>query len=275
MTDKQLGGKMMSENTTNTEKIEESTVAEKAAAEETVKEEPEKKASAAKKSFINDNTIEIVVAVLLGVTALLTAWATWIGSLHGGNQATNYARSNIIASEGNSEYNAGMQLYLSDVMVWNTLMEYAFDSTIAEAEGDTEKVSLIEEKIDNYADENGSTILAEGIEWMDSNEDATSPFDMPGITDKYFENANQLLEESRQLLEQGKTDNSRGDTYNLVSVIYSVVLFMLGIVGIFKRIPNRAVVVIIALIALIAATVFMCTIPLPTGFDITSFFGAK
>ena len=56
-----------------------------------------------KKSKWNENTIEIMVAVLLGVTALLMAWASWIGSLHGGVQATNFTKSNNMASEGNSE----------------------------------------------------------------------------------------------------------------------------------------------------------------------------
>ena len=45
-----------------------------------------------KKKRSKDEILEIVVVVLLGLTALLTAWATWIGSLHGGNQATNYAK---------------------------------------------------------------------------------------------------------------------------------------------------------------------------------------
>ncbi|MCR4640504.1 MAG: hypothetical protein K5697_00560, partial [Lachnospiraceae bacterium] len=76
---------------------------------------------------MSENTVEVLVAVFLGITALLTAWASWIGSLHGGNQATNYTKSNNLASEGNSEYNAGMQMYLSDLMAWNTMMEYSFD----------------------------------------------------------------------------------------------------------------------------------------------------
>ena len=71
--------------------------------------------SVKKKSFWTENRIEIIVAILLGATALLTVWATWIGSLHGGNQSTNYTKSNNIAAEGNSEYNAGVQLYLSDM----------------------------------------------------------------------------------------------------------------------------------------------------------------
>lgn len=40
----------------------------------------------------------------------MTAWATWIGSLHGGNQATNYTKSNNVAAEGNSMYNEANNL---------------------------------------------------------------------------------------------------------------------------------------------------------------------
>ena len=68
-------------------------------------------------------------------------------------------------------------------------------------------------------------------------------------------------------------DNKNGDTYNLVTVIYSLVLFLLGIVGIFKNIPNRFAVFVVGVVLLIAATIFMFTIPMPTGFSIGSFFG--
>ena len=135
------------------EEVKAAETTEAAESSETVTEEPEKKAAAKKKKpFLNENSIEIMVAVLLGITALLTAWATWIGSLHGGNQATNYTRSNNLASEGNSEYNAGIQLYLSDLMAWNTITDYSFEGVIAESEGDDVKAKLIDEKIDKFAE---------------------------------------------------------------------------------------------------------------------------
>ena len=226
-----------------------------------------------KKPLFSENTVEVLVAVFLGITALLTAWATWIGSLHGGNQATNYTKSNNLASEGNSEYNAGMQLYLSDLMAWNTMMEYGFDKVVATANGNDVEAELIQEKLNNYIEQNASQILFDAFNQM--TDDMNSPFEVEGMTDNYFITANELLDESRELLEEGQRDNANGDAYNLVNVIYSVVLFMLGIVGVFKRIPNRAVVLFIAVIGLVIATVYMFTIPMPTGFDFGSFFAAK
>jgi len=226
-----------------------------------------------KKGFFSDSRVEILVAIFLGITALLTAWASWIGSLHGGNQATNYTKSNNIASEGNSEYNSAFQEYLSDQLTWNTMSEYSFDLDIANAKGDTIEAELIEEKIENYIQQNGSEILFDAWEKM-MKMNMSSPFEVEGMVDKYFENANALLAESQQLLEEGMQDNKNGDSFNLVNVIYSLVLFMLGIIGIFKKIPNRFVVLCIAVVCLILATIYMFTLPMPTGFSIGSFFGA-
>ncbi|MBR5091237.1 MAG: hypothetical protein IK093_17565 [Ruminiclostridium sp.] len=223
-----------------------------------------------KRKVFSENTVEVLVAVFLGITALLSAWASWIGSLHGGNQSTNYTKSNNLASEGNSEYNAGMQMYLSDLMAWNTMMEYSFDKILAESEGKYDEAALIQGKLETFAEQNCSPILL--VAFQEMTPDMNSPFEVEGVQAAYFVDAAELLEQSREILEEGQRDNANGDAYNLVNVIYSVVLFMLGIVGVFKKIPNRAVVLLIAVIGLTLTTIYMVTIPMPTGFEITSFF---
>ena len=225
-----------------------------------------------KKQFFTEKRLEAFVAIFLGITALLMAWGTWIGSLHGGNQATNYTKSNNLAAEGNSEYNSAAQIYLSDLMAWNSIVNFEFDIEIAKANGNTVQAQLIEEKLDKFIKDNCTEKLAEAIEWADKQSEDVSPFDKEGFVDSYFEDSNKLLAESQQLLEQGQKDNANGDAFGLVTVIYSVVLFLLGIVGIFKNIPNRKIVFIVSVIALIFATVYMFTLPMPTGFDFFSFF---
>lgn len=53
----------------------------------------------AKTAEQKEKTLEIIVAIFLGVTALLTSWASWVGSLHGGNQSTNYTVSNNLSQK--------------------------------------------------------------------------------------------------------------------------------------------------------------------------------
>lgn len=225
-----------------------------------------------KKSFINEDSLEMMVAILLGVTAVLIAWATWIGSLHGGNQATNYTKSNNLSAEGNSEYNEGIQLYMSDLMAWNSITGFEFDIEIANLNGRKAEARLLEEKLELFEQENCSDELIKAIEWANEQEEETSPFDSEELMNSYFESANEKLQQSEDLLEQGQKDNANGDAYGLVTVIYSVALFMLGIITVFKKFPNRRVVLIASAVAILLATIYMLTIPLPTGFNLLSFF---
>ena len=228
--------------------------------------------AAPKKGGISEQKLEVIIAVLLGITAILMAWAGWISSLHGGNQATNYTQSNNLSAMGNSMYNEAAQYYMQDMLLWNQIYDYAFDAEIANMKGETDEADMIYAKIETLMNDNCTDEFYDAIEWAwDQDWDAT-PFDKEGYVDSYFAEANAVLDEADALLEQGKTDNANGDAYGLVSVIYSLALFLLGIVGIFKKIPNRLVITIFAVVLIVLATIFMCTIPLPTGFDLMSYF---
>ena len=225
-----------------------------------------------KKSLITSKRVETIVAVLLGVTTLLSAWASWIGHLHGGLQSINFTQSNNESAHGTAASNVGMQAYLADYMTWNTLRDYNYELEVANADGDKEKAALIKEKIAKFKKQNvDGGILAEGIKWMEKNKE-DDPFKMPGMAEKYLEEGSKEFNKSQELLEEGKRDNTKGDSYMLVTVIYSLTLFLLGIVNTFKNMSNRIVVLAIAIAFLVFAVVYMCTIPLPTGFEKMNFF---
>ncbi|MDR3298017.1 MAG: hypothetical protein LBT19_01405 [Candidatus Nomurabacteria bacterium] len=232
-----------------------------------------------KKKMSRGALLELLVVILLGVTALLTAWASWVGSLHGGNQATNYTRSNNIASEGNSEYNAAVQSLTQDMMLYNEVNVLMIDQAFAENRGDKDELGKISWKIDELISANMSEELSVAFDWaMEQTEargESVSPFEKEGFVESYFETANALLAESEEILEQGKQDNKNGDTFGLVTVIYSMVLFLLGITGTFKNEKNKIAVLCISGAAFLIATIFMMTIPMPTGFSLSSFFGGN
>ncbi|MBQ3330191.1 MAG: hypothetical protein IJG87_03325 [Ruminococcus sp.] len=224
-----------------------------------------------RKTVFTAKRLETVVAILLGVTTLLSAWASWIGHLHGGIQSINFTKSNSMASQGTAEYNLGMQLYLADYMAWNTAKDYYYELEQAKIDGDQAKTDLINEKIKLFEEQNASEILSEGVTWMEENNE-DNPFKMPGMAEKYFETAQEDFDQSQELLEEGKRDNSKGDSYLLVTVIYSLTLFLLGIVNTFKDMKNKKVVLTIAIVFLVFGFIYMCTIPLPTGFENMNFF---
>lgn len=231
-------------------------------------------ADEAKKKRSRDEILEIIVVVLLGVTALLTAWATWIGSLHGGNQATNYTKSNNIAADGNSRWNQAAQELSEDMSLWNTISELRIEYSFAEEKGDAAEMERCEWKLDQIYNDSVSEELSKAIDWADKQEEYASPFEMEGFVDSYFSDAQAVLDEAQTVLEQGQADNAHGDAYGLVTVIYSIVLFLLGIAGSFKSTINKTVLVCISIAGMLISTIYMLTIPMPTGFSIMSYFGS-
>lgn len=95
----------------------------------------------------------------------MTAWASWIGSLHGGNQATNYATSNNLAAEGNSEYNAGMQKMMQDMLLWNEVSDLQVEIIFAQDKNDQATVDQIAYKLFFKLDDNLSEEMASVIGW--------------------------------------------------------------------------------------------------------------
>lgn len=241
---------------------------------------------AEKEKRSKEDILEIVIAIFLGITALATAWASWIGSLHGGNMSTNYTRSNNLAADGNARWNEASQSLMQDMQVWNTISDYQVEILYAADTGDEDKMNENAYKIlficaDNLTEEMAERIgydfgfdADQIIDWVLNDENSTtSPFGNEDFVESYYTDARELIAESEAVLKEGQDDNAKGDTFNLVTVIYSVVLFMLGIVGTFRRLPNRMLITGIAIVGFLFGTIFMFTIPLPTGFNFLGFFG--
>ena len=231
------------------------------------------------KGFFTETKVEVIVAIFLGVVAVLTAWATWCGSLHGGNQATNYTKSNNENAEANSMWNEASQNLMQDMLLWNDISDLQLDIMYAQSIDDDNAVELSAYKLyykclDNLSEDMAAKLgfdydeavdsepVDYVLEWIENEDAVNSPFD-DEFVDSYYYDAQALLDQAQETLEQGQTDNKNGDHFNLVVVIYSVILFLLGIVGIFKKIPNRVIIVAVAFVGFLATTIYMFTIPLP------------
>lgn len=220
-----------------------------------------------------ENRLEVVVVIFLGIAALLVAWATWIGSVHGGNMTDNFTKSNNVSDAGTTEYDAASQLLLRDMNTWDLIQDYLFEKGLAVFRHDADEAQMIQDKVDRLIS-NCPETLRSAIDWAYEQDEtgAVSPFMKEGMMESYFSKAQELMEESRELLEQGEQNSRNCDKYGLATVICALVLFLLGIVGIFKRLPNRRAVFWIAVVLLVFGIVYMCLIPLPTGFSFADYF---
>lgn len=222
----------------------------------------ESKTGAKDDSEHKSERIEIIVAILLGITAVATAWASWQGALHGSQQDQKYTIVNNLTAEANSLYNEGMQNLNQDMLVWNQLSGLQIDLEFAEDKGDAEEVEKIEYKIGQIMDDSVSEEYHNAITWAEEQEGFATPFDNKEYVDTYFEASWEKFDEAETTMKAGDANNTHGDNQGLVTVIYAVVLFLLGINSTFKQLKTKYVVLGISGVGFVIATVLMFTIPI-------------
>lgn len=156
---------------------------------ENVITEENQNSAPAKQKRSKEDILEIVIAVFLGITALATAWASWIGSLHGGNMSTNYTKSNNLAADGNARWNEASQSLMQDMQIWNMISDYEVEILYANETGDADQMYESAYKIQFICTDNLTAEMAELIgydfefdadqiiDWVINSElSTTSPF---------------------------------------------------------------------------------------------------
>ena len=204
---------------------------------------------------------ELFVAILLGLTAVLTAWASWQGSLYDGNQAQSYTEGNAKLADGNERWNEASQLISQDMQTWNQLSSLQVDLMYAQQYEDTDAAEAAQYKIDQIMYNNVSEEFAAAIDWANAQQDYASPFEMEGYIDSYYADAQAVMDEGYAMIDEGNQSNDLGDKQGLVTVIFAVVLFMLGIVSTFSNMRTKFVVTGISIAALIYGAIVMLGIP--------------
>ncbi len=221
-------------------------------------------------ALVNFNTL---VAIMLAVCALTTAWATWIGDLHGSDQDSNYAKAERLNTEANASYNLNAQLYVAAFSLWSHVYEVNAEVKSLESAGDSEGARAKREYMNSYIETNcpdyenfkGAVYAA-----LERGGTATPFEEYPQAS--FFTDSEKLAQEAAQAREDGNRCNLANDSYGLVSVLYSLCLFLFGMVGFYRqRIPRR-IVFAVGVAVFVAATAYMLSLPLPDGFDFANYF---
>ena len=110
-----------------------------------------------------NNRLELLAAIVLGIAALLTAFATFQAGKKGGEALQGYSQSSAQLSDANQFYNQGGQTSALDQSLF---VEYA----IATTEGNTDVADYLRGTLMRPE-------LSEAIDWFDANDDAETPFD--------------------------------------------------------------------------------------------------
>jgi len=213
------------------------------------------------KSVKFNKVFELVVAILLGITAVITAWSAWQGSLYDSTQAKYYTLGNATLADGNARWNEASQTLAQDMSTWNQISALQVDLDYAEYRGDTDGAEAAQYKLDmlmySVSDE-----LTEAIDWANAQENYATPFEKDGFIDTYYEDASSVMDEGYTQIEQGDEANNWADKLGLVSVILAVVLFMLGIVGVFQGKRTKLIIASVSVSALIFGVAIMLQVPI-------------
>jgi hypothetical protein len=220
--------------------------------------------------LFNSNKFETVIVILLGISAVVTAWASWQASLYGGQQATKYTQGTAAVSEGNSMYNEASSYLENDMQLYYEINSLYIDLTFAQEHENEDEIDRLEWKIDEIYANRVTDELSEAIDWADAEAEASdemvSPFDMEGFIDSYFEDALARIEEGQDTIEDGQSDNHLGDILNMSTVIFAVAMFLLGICNTFTRRKIQIVIAAVSLAAIVVGTGFMLTVPVISQF---------
>lgn len=201
---------------------------------------------------------ELVIAILLGLVSIATAYASFQAALYDSQMAGAYNVGNAEATEAESLYLEGNQQFLQDTQVFNQLSLLQVDI----ASGD----ALAQEKYDTLyfqgvSDEFGAAIDRAAAQTEADPDFFYSPLDDEDYQDFLFSPWSDKKADSVSTIAKGDEYNSRSDKLTLYTVLLSISLFLLGIAALVRQRRTQFVLVGTGLVISVVAVILTATIP--------------
>jgi hypothetical protein len=167
-----------------------------------------------------EKTRDIILAILMGVAAIATAFAAFRASLISDEVISNYNQGIRKVDEASQLWNEGNQFRAEDQAVFLEWMKAVQTDDIVFAD---------------YIQNNlMSADLLSGLEWWNEELDVSSPFveENPNYQLVQFDQARKLdVAVDKHFKDAAKADKD-SDYYEFVTVLLAVALFFLGIAGV-------------------------------------------
>lgn len=212
-------------------------------------------------SFLRKHT-EVILAILLGVVSIATAFASFQSSLYGGNQASAYTEGTNQSTEAESLYLEANQQFVQDSQLFDRLTDLQLDienpdpaiSEAAQIKYDTIYFQSVSEDFDK-------AIQAAAAQNEADPEFYYSPMDDEDYQAALFGPYAEKSDEAKATLEKGNEANTLGDKLTLVTVIMAVSLFLLGIAAVVASFRMKLLMGGVGLGIFVVSTVLMFQVP--------------
>ena len=170
----------------------------------------------------SDDRIQILIAILLGVAAILTAWFSLEAANVGDEVQKNYSTGIRTADEATTLYTIADSTATSDRILF---LEFAK----AKVTGDTDLAEYIRASL-------MSPDLVAAISWWEKQPDEAgynSPFvnENPKLSTKLIDSADEVDASARRSFSKAEESDRITDDFDQMAVIMAIALFFLGIAG--------------------------------------------
>jgi hypothetical protein len=170
--------------------------------------------------------IEIALAILLGIAAVLTAWATFQSSQLAGSVAAQYSEGIRAADAASQDYNDATAVEVADEGVF---LEY----TKALHSGEKELATYIHSSL-------MTPELAAAVDWWEAQPHSggvATPFtsDNPHWSNPKFADARRLDAEADASFAEADRIDALGTTFDILSIIIAIGLFLFGVASLVRQ----------------------------------------
>jgi len=219
-------------------------------------------ATPSKSSLYLRKNMEIIIAILLGLVSIATAYCSFQGSLYGGSQTQNYTNGTNFSTEAESLYLEGNQKYVQDAQLYDRLTDLRLD--IANPDPAISAAAKI--KFDTISFQSVSAEFATAIKWADAKNAAdpktyTSPLDNDAYQTSLFGTYGEKKKEAVAKIADGDKDKGFGEELTLATVIMAIALFLLGIGAVVSAFRIKIILGSVAVVIFLLAAVLAATIP--------------
>lgn len=202
--------------------------------------------------------LELIIAILLGLIAIATAYASFQAALYDSQMAGAYTKGNSEVTAAESLYLEGNQQFLQDTQVFNqlSLLQVQINS------GD----ALAQEQYDTLFFQGVSEEFGAAIDRAASQTEADPEFFYSPLDDEEYQaflfgGYSEKSDDAEKTIKTGDKYNSYSDALTLNTVLMSVALFLLGIAALVRQRRTQLVLVGTGLVISIAAIIMTAMIP--------------
>lgn len=199
---------------------------------------------------------EIVIVVILGVTALATAWSGYQASLWNGIQSSNYSQASGARTNAAQLRTTANQYRLADLTVFQNYID-------AVIRGDEEIATFYRDRFRDEFDVAFQAWIA--LKPLENPSAPPSPLAMPEYVLAADQAAREFEARADALFAEGERANDHSDTYTLTTLLFAVVLFLAAVAQRFQYPRARVALLGLAAVALASGLAVALLQPITRG----------